>query len=67
MAAGRGREERLRRFAAVPEALQARVASHMRTVQAIEAFHARPVRREASRTVQKANRRVNRSNPYGQG
>ena len=41
VAAGRGDAERLRRYGLVPEALQAKVASHMRTIKAIEAFRSR--------------------------
>ena len=41
VAAGRGDAERLRRYALVPEALQAKVASHMRTIKAIEVYQKR--------------------------
>jgi hypothetical protein len=41
VAEARTRDERLRRFEAVPTELKKWVASHMRTVQALEAYHAR--------------------------
>jgi hypothetical protein len=41
VADARTRDERLRRFEFVPAALRTRVASHMRTVQALEAYHAK--------------------------
>ena len=41
VASGSSDAERYRRFALVPEPLQPAVASHMRTVKAIENFHRR--------------------------
>jgi hypothetical protein len=49
VAAGTG-DERYERFALVPDPLRAAVASHMRTVKAIEAYHAaKAERRTGSR------------------
>ena len=62
VAAGVGTDERHARFAKVPEPYRSRVASHMRTVQAIERWQAQR-RSGTDRTVAKANRRVDRPNP----
>ena len=59
-------DARYDRFALVPEHLRERVASHMRTVKAIEQYHrAHNQRRSGSRTVGLAHGRTDRPNPYG--
>jgi hypothetical protein len=61
-----GGSERYDRFALVPEPLRAAVASHMRTVKAIEAYHAaKAERRSGGRQAAIAHRRADRANPYG--
>ena len=65
VAAGTG-DERYARFLEVPAELQPAVASHMRTVKAIERFQAaRAERRGGGRAAALAHRRVDRDNPYG--
>ena len=63
------KDERLKRYESVPEAYRERVASHMRTVQAIEHFRTNRAGRrgvsDASRALAKAHRKVDRDNPYG--
>jgi hypothetical protein len=59
-------DERYDRFALVPEPLRERVASHMRTVKAIEAYHAlKAQRRSGGRQAAIAHRRADRATPYG--
>ena len=63
------KDERLKRYESVPEAYRTRVASHMRTVQAIEQYHinraAQRGMNDASRVRAIAHRKVDRDNPYG--
>lgn len=59
-------DARYDRFALVPEHLRERVASHMRTVKAIEEYHRSLTgRRAGSRAAGLAHGRVDRPNPYG--